>query len=248
MKKKRNGMIGLILAIGMMLTSVLVPNVQAAAASVEGEAVHIHVKSSDSFLVRFDQGDYQIANVTSSNANLVCRTTYTYVSSDEQRYSDLKWGSGRISLFAKKKGTYTVDFDVIGRDKAVRSHHSVKVYANDEMAIKKATFAGSEDNFYRISGKTKGKFKVAMTKGYKLLSIKMVTYDKDGQAVEKTIKNGKSVKLGKYRYRSKGNKSESSEWWYANLLASTSFSVTYTDKYTKLPKTTTYYTYCVPSN
>lgn len=236
-------------AVCVMLTAFLCPVGVSAAIAPAAEHVAVKQTYSQEIEVVFAEGDYKIANLKSSSANLLLRTTYVSASSSKRSYdSEHPYGYAEISMYAKKKGTYTVTFDVIGRNQEVKSSHSVKVHADANTPVKKTTFNGSTNIYATIIPKAKGKFKVTMTKGYKLQSITMTTYNKAGKAVTKKIKNGASVTLGKYRRISDGNQSAGWENWTADLLARTEFQVTYLDKYTGEAKDVSYSLYRLPLN
>lgn len=231
MKKAICGM----LAIGMLASLMLVPNVQAEASTAPAKA-HAMVLGQKSFEVKLDAGDYKIANLKSSSAkNLIVRTTSVSSYSDRSNYS-----KARISMYAKKKGKYKVSFDVVDRNNKVKKHHVVQVFATMEPAIKKITIGGKAvyDAVNPTFGtmffpKAGGKLKIKMTKGYALKSIEVTTYDKNGAGIKKTVKNGKKIKLGKYRskYISSYNR-PGYEYWNADLFADTDILINYIDKYT----------------
>ncbi len=236
MKKAAKRIIGIVSAICVAVSMLMVCDIPAQAATDKAPAkVHIGLKQtySNSIEVKFSQGDYKIQNVKSSSKNLTYRVTDISSTSSERTYDKEKpWGYGRIGLYAKKKGTYKVTFDVVDKDMNVTSSHSVKVYANKETGIKKITFAG-KDVIYTggICSSGSGAFKVTMNKGYTLKSITMTAYNKSGKAAQKKIKNGAKVTLGKYRYISEKTDTSYSNWWYADFLAQTKFEIVYKDKY-----------------
>ncbi len=240
MIKEKRRIICVLFAVCMIVTALMIPDTKAAAAAAT-KKVHIGVKQtwSEGIEVTLEKGEYKIANLKTSGKNLYARITYTHSYHNSA-------GTATISMYAKKKGKYTVSFDVVDRQNRKTTSHKATVYAYDDNPVKKVTFDG-EDTFYRISSKAKGKFKVTMTKGYSLQSIKVTTYDKSGKAVTKKLKNGSSVTLGKYRYKNAYG-SGAAENWHAGLLATTNFEITYKDKYTKQSRTTTYMLYRVPKN
>ena len=233
MKKVMKKVVCCMLAIGMIASFMLVPNIQAEASTAPTKA-HATVLSQDSFKVSLAAGDYKIANlISSSKKNLIVRTTYVDSDSDYAGYA-------RISLYAKKKGKYKVSFDVVDRNNKVRKHHVVKVFATLEPAVKKITIGGK--SVYdavnpvfgtRVFPKAAGKLKVKMTKGYSIKSIEVTTYDKSGNGITKIIKNGKKIKLGQYRskYISSSN-GPGYEYWSGDLFADTEIRIAYVDKYT----------------
>lgn len=249
MKKGTKKLICMLFAVCMAVTSLLIPDTQAQAASKVPKKVHIQTKQTytDDIQVVFGEGDYKLANVKSNSKNLHVRTTYVNATgSEDASNKETPWGYATIRLYARKNGTYTVTFDVVGRDRKVKSHHSVKVRADALSAVKNITFDGQY--LYGVAAKAKGKFKVSLNKGYKLVSIRMTTYDKSGKAVTKKIKNGSSVTLGKYRSKTVYEDSATRENWRADLLAKTEFEISYKDSFTKETKTTTSYLYRLPSN
>ena len=233
MKKAVKRIICIISAICVALSMLLVLDTSVLAATTP-QKVHIGLKEfyayDSNIEVKFSQGDYK----------------------------DNPWGYARIGLHAKKKGTYTVTFDVVDKNLNVVSSHSVKVYANNEVGVNKVIFAG-KTSFTSLPpnlayGQTaigqsgSGAFKVSMNKGYSLKSITMVTYKKSGKEVRKKIKNGAKVTLGKYRYISEKTKSSYQDYWNADLLAKTKFEIVYKDKYTGQPMTASCYFYRLPNN
>lgn len=246
--KQQRRMVCFITAICLLVTCLVMPDGQAAASTASAKE-HIQVKQpGEDFEVKFQEGDYKIANLKANSKNLILRTTYVHSSDSKDDYDkEYPWGYARIGMYAKKKGTYKVTFDVVDRQNAVKKSHSVTVYATDDYAVEKVSFAGSAE-FYGIAPKAKGKFKVSMTKGYKLQSITMTTYNASGSAVTKKIKNGRSVTLGKYRSKTVNSQALDREHWYADLLARTEFKIAYKDKYTKEQKSILYVLYRAPLN
>lgn len=233
MKKVMKKMLCSMLAMGMLASLMLVPNVQAEASTAPAKA-HAMVMSQDSFEVKLDAGDYKIANLKSSSAkNLILRTTYVDSDSD---YT----GSARISMYAKKKGKYKVSFDVVDRNNRVKRHHVVQVFATLESAVKKITIGGKSiyDAVNPTFGtmvfpKAGGKLKVKMTKGYAVKAIEVTTYDKNGNGITKIVKNGKKIKLGKFRSKTVSSYNRPGyESWNADLFADTDIRIVYIDKYT----------------
>ncbi len=232
MKKGMKKIVCCMLAIGMLASLMLVPNVQAKASTVPAK-VHVTVLSRSYINVKLDAGDYKIANLkSSSKKNLIVRTTYVDSESD---YS----GSANISVYATKKGKYKVSFDVVDRNNKVRKHHTVQVFAVSD-AVSKVTIGGkalydAENPVFgtMVFPKAAGKLKVKMAKGYSIKSIEVTTYDKSGNGVTKVVKNGKKIKLGKFRskYISSSN-GPGYEYWSADLFARTYISISYVDKYT----------------
>lgn len=252
MKKAAKKIICMLSAICVAVSMLIVCDTPVLAATAPAK-VHIGLKQtySSNIEVKFSQGDYKIQNVKCSSKNLTYRVTYVSSTSSKRTYEkDKPWGYGQIGLYAKKKGTYTVTFDVVDKNMNVTSSHSVKVYANKEVGVKKVTFAG-KDATYGTGGiwpSGSGAFKVTMNKGYTLKSITMTTYNKSGKATLKKIKNGAKVTLGKYRYISEKTDTSYSNWWSAELLAQTKFEIVYKDKYSGQMVTVYHYFYRLPQN
>ncbi len=262
MKKAVKRIICIISAICVALSMLLVLDTPVLAATAP-QKVHIGLKEfyayDSNIEVKFSQGDYKVQNVKTSSKNLISRVTNIDATSSKRTYNkDNPWGYARIGLHAKKKGTYTVTFDVVDKNLNVVSSHSVKVYANNEVGVKKVTFAG-KTSFTSLPpnlayGQTaigqsgSGAFKVSMNKGYSLKSITMVTYKKSGKEVRKKIKNGAKVTLGKYRSISEQSQDPEYDTWYADLLAETRFEISYRDKYTGQTMTASCFFYRLPNN
>ena len=211
---------------------------RAAAKATVTKAVHIELDYGDDFAIEVEfaeKGD-QIKNLKTSSKNIIAKVTNKYLS---YQYGSKK-NTANIGLFAKKEGTYTVSFDIVNADGKKVSSHSVKVYANEERAIKSVKFAGPQD-FSGVTSKTKGKLSVMMNKGYKLNKIVVQTYDKDGQRKSETVKNNSTITLGKYP-RIYGWKKEPCYYynWGTSITAETDIEIFYTDKYTKSEESITY--------
>ena len=262
MKKAVKRIICIISAICVALSMLLVLDTSVLAATTP-QKVHIGLKEfyayDSNIEVKFSQGDYKVQNVKTSSKNLISRVTNIDATSSKRTYNkDNPWGYARIGLHAKKKGTYTVTFDVVDKNLNVVSSHSVKVYANNEVGVNKVIFAGKTSFTSLPPNLAYGQtaigqsgsvaFKVSMNKGYSLKSITMVTYKKSGKEVRKKIKNGAKVTLGKYRYISEKTKSSYQDYWNADLLAKTKFEIVYKDKYTGQPMTASCYFYRLPNN
>lgn len=240
----------LALAIGVFL----VPAMPASAATADKRA-HIMVKSheSDAVTVKFKSGEYKLKNVKCTSKNkgsIILRTTYVDSHSNQSDYEkDYPYGYARIGMYARKAGTYKVEFDVVDKSGEKTTHHTVTVYANNKAPFKSVKLGGKPvASLYGYTTMKSGKFKVTMNKKFKLKSITMTTFNKNGKAVKKKIKNGAKVTLGSYRYKTDSDRSEGYEYWNAGLLAETTFTVTYQDGYSGQIKTSSYSFYRWPRN
>lgn len=190
-----------------------------------------------SIRVDYSKGDAQLKNIKSSSPNLIARQTRQYCS----EYSDSNYAE--IGLYAKKAGSYRVTFDVCDANGNKVSSHKVKVKAvkrNSDYTypIKEVTFAGKQFSYELLTPKKKGKFRVALNKGYKLKSIEMEYYDADGRSQRKTVKNNADVALGLYTYKREYSYSryDGDDWYYSfytRLFAETNFYVAVQDKKSK---------------
>lgn len=141
----------------------------------------------DFIFVTLYNPDDHIANIKSSSRNLLAKKTRTDYTTSTTRHweSDLQTyvtdsqtikSNYAISIFGKKKGSYTVTFDVIGADNTVKCTKSVKVRVrsrNYTKPVKSITYAGKDISSYSsYMRKTSGKLKVKLRKGYSLVSIR----------------------------------------------------------------------------
>lgn len=249
---------GIMLSLCMVLSILVIPTVDASAKAKAPSSAKIIVgqQNSGAIEVTYSANDKQIMNIKSSSKNLLAVQTYQYAH-EKFSYSNKSYGYANIGLYAKKKGNYKVTFDVCDAKGKKNNSYTVKVSASGDSTyvspVKKITFDGKADTFYNVTTKKSGKFKVTMNSGYSIKSIKMHTYDKDGNLVTKTIKNNQKVTLGNYAYINENeNISEYSDYFYyfmsTNQFATTEFEVTYMDKKTKATGTFNCFIYRMPLN
>ncbi|MCM1160610.1 MAG: hypothetical protein NC412_05230 [Roseburia sp.] len=192
-----------------------------------------------------NDGD-RIANIKSNSSNLLVKKTresYNYTTETDwdtnQKTTKANYRYACLSFFAKKKGNYSVTFDVVKADGSVRCTKTIAVKAGAgsyESPIKNIKYAGKDlYSYYPYATKTSGKLKVTMQKAYKLLSIEVGSTDKTGQTVYKKVKNNKKISLAKktvysreYKYTNGGVK-----YAYDQLFPATYIRVTYQNKKTK---------------
>lgn len=134
-------------------------------------------------------------------------------------------------MYADKKGTYKVSFDLCNQKNQKISSHSVKVYAYSDSPFKSVTYDGAKidpDSIYQtigiVSNKEKGKFSVKMNDGYVLSEITAFTEDKNNQSVQAKIKNNSIVSLGKYQYQFESGSLDGEYSMDDNMFASTTFN------------------------
>ncbi|WP_026525763.1 hypothetical protein [Butyrivibrio sp. MB2005] len=150
-----------------------------------------------------------------------------------------------MGFYALKAGKYKVTFDIVKEDGS-REKKKIMVYAYDDYPIKKITFGGKQipypalDEFPRMNYPAKGKFKVTMTPGYKLVRIEKISYKhatKENGEIEtvkdiKKVKNGSSVALSNVAYKV-AFKFYGYEVSSHEMNAQTKFRIYYKDKYSK---------------
>ncbi len=247
----------IVLAICIMFTALLVPNMEPAA-KVKVSAKNVLVIVGQTYnapvkITYFKEGR-TIKNLKSNSSDLLVKQT---TQNWDSWYSDASNNYAEISMYAKKAGKYKVTFSVCNEKNKVVSKHTVNVTATTATAynspVKKAVFAGKSTYPYSIVIKTSGKFKVTMNKGFKLKSITMQTYDAQGKQVEKKIKNNANVKLGEYAYKNEYSNEYSydnswSYYYYTRMFAETVFTVQYQNTKTKEIGTISYSVFKMPKN
>ena len=180
------------------------------------------VSNEGAIRVEFDEpGDY-ITNIKVKNKNLIAKETdahasYSKYTSDyyNNEYKSDSYYSV-IGLYAKKKLTTTVTFDVYDINNKKKETKTVKVTAKAKTStgtgnpIKSITYAGKPFSYGQLMSKSTGKVKVKMNKNYKLVSMEVGTYTKpttkksdtssntQNEMKYKKIKNNAKISLGKY--------------------------------------------------
>ena len=189
-----------------------------------------------------NRGD-KVKNLKSSSKNLVVKPTATY-----SGYSSY---TATYSLFAKKKGTYKVTFDVYNAaNKRIARKKTITVYAEGRGdVIKSVKLDGKEMKHYSnndsaFTTKKAGKVQFAFGKGVDVLSIKVEKYDKKSVSVPKSFVNGRKVTFGTYAYGSTYKNTSYYDGSYTEMTkrfyAPTNFVINYYDKYSKQERTVTY--------
>ncbi len=193
------------------------------------------------------QAGYKITGLKSNSSNLKVYNTRTGASYEEGYGSEL-----RIGCYARKEGTYKVSYTLVNGKSKIKK--TTTVYAKNDGPFKSVKFAGQrldlrdDGDYGYMAKKNSGKFEVKLNKGYKLKGIEVRSYALNGSStkeVTKKISNKANVTLSdvpyKYSYSSSydGTVYENTEY----MVARTVFAVTYTDKYSKQEKTSTYELY-----
>lgn len=229
--KKIKKWMSVMLALSVMISLLMIPaqETQAAETASVTKAVHLNVGTckdgaiSITFAAEWDH----VKNLKTSSKNLKAKITSINMNTYNQQTPD----TASISLYAIKKGTYTVSFDIYNESEKKVSSHTVKVYVNTDQAIKSVTFAGEQT--YALTEKTKGKLAVTMNKGYTLKKIILETYDKTGEEKTQQVKNNSIVTLGKYPHLYKSGKMYEDYYHMStSLMTYTGICVYYIDKYT----------------
>jgi hypothetical protein len=150
-----------------------------------------------------------------------------------------------LGFYAAKQGTYKVTFNLV-REDGTREKQSMKVYAYDGYAIEKATYGGKQipypalEEFPRMNYPARGRLKIKLFPGYKLVRIEKVSYknvtQEDGSIKTekeiKKIKNGSMVSLSNVTYKSQID-TDNYKVSYDEMHARTIFRIYYKDKYAK---------------
>lgn len=248
---------------GLLVMSVLVgggifsfgTTVSAASLSYP-KKLHIDVGRANTDVIQIklaNEGD-KIRNIKRSSKNLVAYQTSLDVIRDSYEPSTSR-NSAAIGVYAKKKGTYKVTFNIYDKNgKKKGGTKSVKIYANNDTAVKSFKVDGKNIENLTYYNKKSARIKVTMNKGYKLKKIEVGTYkhikngnDTYAEMTYKKVRNGSKITLGtkpyywSYKYENTGeNGSYYNNQWNKDMAASTEIRITYRDKYTKQTATTTY--------
>lgn len=202
--------------------------------------------------ISLDNYGDRITNVKSSSSKLLAKKTresfyhdtdtdYDYEQDKYTTTTESRYSSAYISFFGKKKGNYTVTFDVIDKTGKVKCTKSIKVYVDryvtTKPVIKSITYAGKALWEYSpFTSKTSGKLKVKLAKGYSLVSIYVEKRDSNGEWKSKKVKNGKKITLAK-----SAKYTDDDDWStekYNPLFPQTRISITVKNK--KTQELTTY--------
>jgi len=243
MKNLKKLISGLVI-VSMVLSIFLMPSMKAEASEIYGavpQKVRIYVQDQDTDSLVFDYENYgeYIKNVKSNSKNLKAKQVLDWQESGTEDNSNY----AKIGLYAYKKGTYKVTFDIYNADGTKKSSHKVTVYAYSDTAVKSITIGktdvttATEDNAApEIVTIKSGKLKVNLNKGYKLTGLYYATANQDGTTNVNEIKNGKKLTLGTVIptetmdvFGEDGNY----KIWSTQLFAPTVILVEYKDKYTK---------------
>lgn len=170
--------------------------------------------------------------------NLVVKQT----SRTKNTYSGAAYGSqATLTMYATKKGTYKIKFDVYKSKTSKRSSHTITVRArgNSSNALETVTIDNKKiydvnknsynnDSYSYYTTAKSGKVKFTLDEGCKITNITVYTYKKNGTSQSKSFKNGKKITFGKYGYGY-----SSSTGWSKPIWGNTNFAITYTDKNNK---------------
>ena len=267
--QKRRGMMlaALFLVIGLMLGMTAAVSAKEKVTKLP-TSVRMYPGSASS-VITFTLPAYGdvVKNVKVNSKDVIARVTGYDVYRHSETYSgdseDYKTVS--IGAYSKKEGKYKISFDIYSAKGKKKSSKRVNLFVKSDSPFYKVTYAGKPYNYGEDVPKS-GKFKVVMSKGYKLKKLEVGTYkqtkDKDDETrvesemVYKTFKNGAKIKLGTKGYHyaySWGSlkQEENDDDYYSgyssysrylnkDLEARTEIRITYIDKWTK-KEATTYY-------
>lgn len=256
MMKTWKKLTGIVLAVCIMFTVLLVPDMEPAAkAKLSSQNVSVIVGNTynNSVRVTYSKEGHKIKNLKSNSSNLLVKQTH------QRWYRNESDNYAEIEMYAKKAGKYKVTFQVCNDKNKVVSKHTINVTAATTYTspVKNATFAGKSTYSYygNIVSKKSGKFKVTMNKGFKLKSITMRTYDAQGKSVEKKIKNNANITLGEYAYKNEeyneysyDNDNRWNYYYYTHMMAETYIEIQYQNTKTKETGTAGYVLYRMPKN
>ncbi|MBE5844248.1 MAG: hypothetical protein E7302_08715 [Butyrivibrio sp.] len=179
--------------------------------------------------VNFDAVGDRIANLKSSSVDL---RVYTV---------SIKKGdkTGKIGVWSKKPGKYTVDFDVVDAAGAVKEHKTVNVKVvigrYIESAVKDIKYNGKSlwlnPAYDAVNMPKSGKVNVVMNKNFKLTGLRIGKRNANNEYVYSKVKNGKKITLDKkaYTYSSSGS---SYSYYTKNMESNTQLEITYKNKKT----------------
>lgn len=216
----------------IIVGTVLVSHGQAVAASKADVPASVHISAGnqvgyacDIIRVSFAKNKDHIKNVKTSSKSLHAEVTNILRDS----YNNL----AEIGLYAEKKGTYKVSFDIYNAKNKKVSSHSVKVYAYAESPVKSISYGGADMTHGTCYTELpSGKLSVTMNNGYKIKEIRVITFNKKGELVTKFAENNEVIEISKYpEFRE-------SQWGNNYSMNSsgvpyTQIYITYMDKYTK---------------
>jgi len=150
-----------------------------------------------------ESGD-RVKNVKSKNKNLLAQITAEgYQTNISKKGTSTIYNETHISFFGKKKGTYTVTFDVVDKNGKKKCTKKIKVYVDKypvsaPSPIKSVKYAGKDINsYYPFASVKKGKLKVSVRKGYKIEKIDVKKRNAKGDWVYTKIRNGAKITLSK---------------------------------------------------
>jgi hypothetical protein len=196
--------------------------------------------------INFDYAAYgdTIQNLKTNSKNLKAKQVQEYQFSNDINESYYT----SISLYAYKKGKYTVTFDIYDEAGNKKSSHQVKVYAYDDLPV--ASIKVGNKNM-SLEGKTQlvsgnsGKVKVNLNKGYRLKKLEYGVLNKANGVISYTaFKNGKKITFNNEAYSDSHPTplgiTIKQKLVNRNMFADTYLRITYLDKYTKQENTYTY--------
>ncbi len=156
-----------------------------------------------SVIITLSEAGDRVKNVKSKSKNLLAQITaegYQTQILDEK--TTTRYNETHISFFGKKKGTYTVTFDVVDASGKVKCTKKIKVFVDRfptyTSPIKSVKYAGKDINsYYPCTSIKKGKLKVTVKKGYKVESIYVKKRNSKGEWVSSKVRNGAKITLSK---------------------------------------------------
>lgn len=244
MKKMLSCFLTATLLLGLLLSNET--EVKAATKVPDKVRIHTNMESMDLNFSYAAYGD-KVINIKTSSKNLKAKVTYINQETGILSSNTLEGG---ISLYASKKGKYTVSFDMVNASGTLRKHYKVTVYAFDDAAIKSVTVGKNvlDDTQYSCYLKgSSGKVTVKLNSGYKLKKIEYGVWNNaKNEMVYKTIRNMSKIKYSTtlVEFNQEYSSTDLSYHTYMSSLAAlTELRITYIDKYSRGTLTESYYLY-----
>ena len=204
----------------------------------------VGMRNYKSMAVQMPGKDDNVKNIKVYEGNKTTKNLVVKQTSKTKNTSATYKSSAAFALYAKKKGTYKIKFDIYKSKNSKRSSHTITVRArgNNGGALDTVTVDGkkvydvnknNEDYYFYYTTAKSGKVKFKLDEGCKITGITMLTYKKNSSAqTAKSFKNGKKATFGKYAYTYSYSNSNTSGW-NKSMWAATGFKIYYTDKNNK---------------
>ena len=245
LRKKLKGFICCTLAIMLVFSGVVATSTQEVSADIIPATSKVRcgvgMKHSNSLFVSFAKKGDSIKKLKSSSKNLVVKQTSVV----DSNYSDSRYS--RLEFYAKKKGQYTITFDIHNANGKKYDSRRIEVSANGTGHVitsakidGKNMFTNTHYSNKYYTTKKNGKIKFSMASGCKIQKIEVLMFGKNGNVSTKSFKNGGKVTFGIYGYSYKDQDYSYTQWSKA-FYAETRFNIYFYDSLTNKDRVATYY-------